>query len=79
MELSVQNLKKIYGTHTVLDIGKLTLPSGRITAIVGPNGAGKSTLLSILAGLLEADNGQVFYDGQEEIPRERMTMVFQDI
>lgn len=78
MELSLQNLKKIYGTHTVLDIGKLTLPSGRITAVVGPNGAGKSTLLSILAGLLEADNGQVFYDGQEEIPRERMTMVFQE-
>ena len=37
---------------------------GEVTAICGPNGAGKSTLLACLAGLLEADTGQVSLGGQ---------------
>ncbi|GGD54669.1 ATP-binding cassette domain-containing protein [Erythrobacter arachoides] len=36
-----------------------TLGTGTITAICGPNGAGKSTLLGVLAGLLDADDGEV--------------------
>ncbi len=37
--------------------------AGEVTAICGPNGAGKSTLLACLAGLLNADAGQVMLDG----------------
>ena len=59
--------------------GRLTgvttaLQPGAITAICGPNGAGKSTLLSALAGLLEADEGEVLLDGARLsglAPRER--------
>lgn len=40
------------------------LQHGAITAICGPNGAGKSTLLSALAGLLDADEGEVRLDGE---------------
>jgi sodium transport system ATP-binding protein len=36
---------------------------GRISGLLGPNGAGKTTLLRIVAGLLEADAGQVRVDG----------------
>ena len=36
---------------------------GRISGLLGPNGAGKTTLLRIVAGLLEADAGQVRIDG----------------
>ena len=42
----------------------LTLEPGRITAICGPNGAGKSSLLQCLAGLLDADAGEVTLDGE---------------
>ncbi|WP_338244164.1 ABC transporter ATP-binding protein [Aurantiacibacter hainanensis] len=40
------------------------LQPGAITAICGPNGAGKSTLLSVLAGLLDADEGEVLLDAE---------------
>ncbi|MDP6816680.1 MAG: ABC transporter ATP-binding protein [Alphaproteobacteria bacterium] len=41
----------------------LTIPSGRITALVGPSGAGKSTLIDLLPLLREPSAGQIFFDG----------------
>jgi ABC-2 type transport system ATP-binding protein len=43
----------------------LCIKPGEILGIVGPNGAGKTTLLRILAGLLEADSGQLRLFGKE--------------
>ncbi len=40
----------------------LTIPCGRITALVGPSGAGKSTLIDLLPLLREPSAGQVFFD-----------------
>nr|WP_300339311.1 molybdate ABC transporter permease subunit [Actinomyces sp.] len=37
----------------------LTVPAGGRTAIIGPNGSGKSTACAVLAGLLEAEGGEV--------------------
>lgn len=48
-----------YGATTVLDGVDLSIPRGKLTALVGPNGAGKSTLLSAMARLLKPDTGQV--------------------
>lgn len=42
----------------------LELEAGRTTAIVGPNGSGKSTVCSVVAGLLDAENGQVVLGGR---------------
>lgn len=41
----------------------LTIPAGKVTAIVGMNGAGKSTLLKLLCRFYEADRGRVLIDG----------------
>jgi energy-coupling factor transport system ATP-binding protein len=38
--------------HPILDIDRLELPCGQITALIGHNGAGKSTLAQVLCGLL---------------------------
>ena len=42
----------------------LEVEAGRTTALVGPNGSGKSTVCSVVAGLLDADNGQVVLGGR---------------
>jgi ATP-binding cassette subfamily B protein len=41
----------------------LTLPAGRITAIVGANGAGKSTLIKLLCRFYDPEQGRVCFDG----------------
>jgi ABC-2 type transport system ATP-binding protein len=57
--LEVRGLSKRYGERLALrDVG-FTVQPGELLAIVGPNGAGKTTLLAILAGITEADSGQV--------------------
>lgn len=56
-------LRKTYGRTQALDGLDLTVPAGEIFGLIGPNGAGKTTTLRILAGLLQADEGQVRIDG----------------
>lgn len=47
------------GGHLALEDLDLTLPAGRLVAVVGPNGAGKSTLLELLAGRLAPSRGRI--------------------
>ncbi len=77
MDIRFEALKKTYGGKTVLDISEGRIRHGSMTALIGPNGAGKSTLLNITAGLLEADEGKILYDGKTVFPGKEVTMVFQ--
>lgn len=77
MRIDIKNLKKSYQGKCVLDIDKLSFPSGSIIAIVGANGAGKSTLLNLIGNLTEKDAGCISYDGALEPPMRDMTLVFQ--
>src|SRR5690625_3935991 len=43
----------------------LSLNKGEITALAGASGSGKSTLLTIAAGLQQASNGTIIFDGQD--------------
>jgi iron complex transport system ATP-binding protein len=51
-----------FGDAEILKNVSLTVDRGEIVGLVGPNGAGKTTLLKLLAQLLEADGGQVFWN-----------------
>jgi ABC-type branched-subunit amino acid transport system ATPase component len=53
-----EGLYKRYGRTWALQDCTLTLPTGRVAALVGPNGAGKTTLLRMLVGLLMPTVGQ---------------------
>ena len=48
-----------------LDDFTMTIPSGKIVAIVGPNGAGKSTLLKLLCRFYDPDEGNIEIDGRD--------------
>lgn len=54
-----EGLYKRYGRTWALQDCTLTLPTGRVAALVGPNGAGKTTLLRMLVGLLMPTRGSV--------------------
>jgi len=49
--------------YAVTDVS-LTIPAGKIVAIVGPSGCGKSTLLSLLGGLDRPMSGDIFLENQ---------------
>ncbi len=67
-KLSVRNLKKSYFSDNleetkVLDEISFDVQKGEFLSILGPSGCGKTTLLKIIAGLLQADSGEVLFDG----------------
>jgi iron(III) transport system ATP-binding protein len=61
--LTVQNLDKVYKEESVIDQLSFSINQGIKLGIVGETGAAKTTLLKIIAGLLQADGGQVLLDG----------------
>src|SRR3569833_4730556 len=64
--------------RSVLEGVDFTLREGEIVALLGQSGSGKSTLLRIMAGLIQADEGDVKYRGQPLYgPARSISMVFQ--
>ena len=63
--LELKNLKKSFGSYTVLDGLSLTLEAGELYGFIGANGAGKTTTLKIAAGLLAPDEGEVTICGED--------------
>ena len=57
--LSLQGIRKSFGTHEVLRDVTLTLQEGERMGLVGVNGSGKSTLMKIIAGQETADDGVI--------------------
>ena len=56
--ISLTNVSKSYGDHSVYRGLNLVLMRGDRVALVGPNGAGKTTMLKILAGVLPFEEGE---------------------
>jgi len=57
--ISVKNLSVSYGTRNIIKDLTLSIPKGKVTALIGPNGCGKSTLLKSLSRIIATDSGQI--------------------
>ncbi len=79
--LTIQSLKKNFGSVPVLKGIDLEVKTGEFVVLVGPSGCGKSTLLAIIAGLESVTEGQVKIDTRvvnTVPPKDRdIAMVFQ--
>lgn len=62
--LEVRNVVKRFGGIIALDGVSMTVPRGKVTALVGDNGAGKSTLVRCLSGVHTPEEGQVLVGGE---------------
>ena len=75
--LSLKDIKKDFGSTSVLKGVSFDIPKESIFAFLGANGAGKSTLLNIIMQILLPTSGEVFMNG-EAIVKERIGVVFQE-
>ena len=62
--LDIQDLKKYFGGIKAVDGCSFQVPKGQISGLIGPNGSGKTTTFNLLTGVLEADSGEVYYNGE---------------
>jgi ribose transport system ATP-binding protein len=76
--------KSFPGVRALSDVS-LTMRTGEVLVLVGENGAGKSTLMKILAGALQADEGEIRIDGKpaqiatpQEAQRLGIGMIYQE-
>jgi phospholipid/cholesterol/gamma-HCH transport system ATP-binding protein len=84
--VDIQNLTFKRDERVIYDDISLTIPKGKVTAIMGPSGIGKTTLLRLIGGQLTPESGKIIFDGNN-IPalsrnelyevRKRMSMLFQ--
>ena len=83
--ISVNNLKKSFGDHQVLNGITETIEQGEKVVVIGPSGSGKSTFLRCLNLLEEPTEGNIIFDGIDitdpktdiDLIRRQMGMVFQ--
>lgn len=84
--ITLQDVTFQRGDKTIYKNINLSIPKGKVVAIMGPSGTGKTTLLRLIAGQLKPTQGKVIFDGQSisELKRaelyearKKMSMLFQ--
>ena len=86
---NIVEIKDLYfsrGSKVIFDGANLTIPRGKVTAIMGPSGCGKTTLLRLIGAQFMPDAGTIAVHGQDITKmskeslykiRRRMGMLFQ--
>lgn len=84
--VELRDIRFGYGERVILDGISLTIPRGKVTALMGASGGGKTTVMRLIGGQYRAQSGHLTFDGQEVaalnptdlyVVRRRMGMLFQ--
>jgi len=63
--LELRGISKAFGSVRALTDVDLEVRRGEVMALVGDNGAGKSTLIKCVAGIHQADEGEIYFEGNQ--------------
>lgn len=63
--IELKNISKKFDDEVILDNINLNIRDKEFITFLGPSGCGKTTTLRIIAGFLEADSGQVIFEGKD--------------
>ncbi|QKO22833.1 ABC transporter ATP-binding protein [Rhodoferax sp. BAB1] len=84
--VELRNVTFGYSDRVILDKVSLSVPRGKVTALMGASGGGKTTVLRLIGGQNRAQEGEVLFDGEDVtrmdpqqlyVARRRMGMLFQ--
>jgi len=84
--VELRNVTFGYSDRVILDKVNLSVPRGKVTALMGASGGGKTTVLRLIGGQNRAQEGEVLFDGEDVtrmdpqqlyVARRRMGMLFQ--
>jgi phospholipid/cholesterol/gamma-HCH transport system ATP-binding protein len=84
--IQLKNIKKRFNDRVVLDDISATFYPGKANFVIGASGSGKSVLMKCMVGLVDVDQGKIFYDKDDfvhksyeerKIIRKEIGMLFQ--
>lgn len=77
----LDQVSKRFGSTLAVDRVSLDIAAGELFFLLGPSGCGKTTLLRLVAGFLQPDSGEIYFDGQPmrhvPVQRRNLGIVFQ--
>ncbi len=84
--VEIEGLTFKRGSRVIYDDINLSIPRGKVTAIMGPSGIGKTTLLRLIGGQIKPESGSILFNAQDitslsraklYLARQKMSMLFQ--
>ena len=72
--IEIRNLRYYREPRIIFDRISISIPKGKVVAIMGPSGSGKTTLLRLIGGLLKPESGDILVNGYHIPSLDRATL-----
>ena len=73
--LTLSHVSKRFGANQVIDDLNFKVPAHSIYGFIGQNGAGKTTTMKMILGLLKADSGDIFVNGEKVCYGQNLSLI----